>query len=115
MSKKWNRASFYIMVKTMEKTRYNSINIDQRRLQIEDALSVYPHLTSYELGDLIDWFKHEATAFEVAILASNSAIYDNYRCFRREHIDRLTVREIVGVIGVATLIVVATAALAVSV
>ncbi|HEY0959207.1 MAG TPA: hypothetical protein VGE05_08025 [Novosphingobium sp.] len=99
----------------MENKQYSDINPEQRRLQIEAALAAYPHLPSDALGDLIDWFKCEATAFEVGILASNSAIYDNYRRFRREHIDRLTIPEIAGVISLATLIVVVAAAIAVAV
>lgn len=99
----------------MGRKQYDNVNPDQRRLQIEAALAEYPHLPSDALGDVIDWFNREATAFEVGILASNSAIYDNYRRFRREHIDRLSIPEIAGVIGLAALIVVAAASIGVSV
>ena len=108
-------AKIEVTVKKMENKQFNDVNADQRRLQIEAALAEYPHLPSDALGDLINWFKREATAFEVGILASNSVIYDNYRRFRRDHIDRLTIPEITGVVGLATLIVAAAAAIAVAV
>lgn len=108
-------AKIEVTVKKMENKQFNDVNADQRRLQIEAALAEYPHLPSDALSDLINWFKREATAFEVGILASNSVIYDNYRRFRRDHIDRLTIPEITGVVGLATLIVAAAAAIAVAV
>lgn len=104
-----------VTVKKMENKQYNDVNPDQRRLQIEAALAEYPQLPSDSVDDIIAWFKREATAFEVGILASNSAIYDNYRRFRRDHIDRLTIPEIAGVVGLVTLIVAAAAAIAVAV
>jgi hypothetical protein len=50
---------------------------------------------------------------EVALVASNEAVYDNYREFRREHLDKLTVRELV-VTGALVAILVAAAAAAVA-
>lgn len=84
----------------------NSINSVQRRLQVEEALTRYPHLTTEQLNDLISWFKCEATALEVATLASDPGLYPQYREFRSKHLENFTDGEMVICIGfVAVLIV----------
>jgi hypothetical protein len=71
---------------------------------IEATLARYPHLDEGELADLKHWFRREASAFEVASLASKDALREPYRRFRAEHIDRFGLRDLVaGTIG-ATLI-----------
>jgi hypothetical protein len=64
-----------------------------RRAQIEDALADYPHLSDERLAALIAWFRKEASALDVAQVASNEAIAEPYRRFRADHIDRLTGRD----------------------
>ena len=60
-----------------------------RRVQIEVALADYPDLDKDRLADVIRWFRKEASALDVATLASNEAIAEPYRRFRAEHIDPL--------------------------
>lgn len=55
------------------------------------------------------WFKQEATALEVATIASNPAIHSNYRQFRETHLDRLTTREMVLTTGLGVILIVAVA------
>jgi len=65
-----------------------------RRMQIETALADYPHVTKESLGGLIHWFRKEASALDVAMLASNEAIAEPYRLFRADHIDRMTPQDV---------------------
>lgn len=65
-----------------------------RRAVIEAALADYPHLTDETLADVIAWFRKEASAHDVAMVASNAAITEPYRRFRADHIDRLTGKDL---------------------
>jgi hypothetical protein len=65
-----------------------------RRGQIEVALADYPNLSEDSLAGLIRWFRKEASAFDVAMLASNEAIAEPYRRFRADHIDRMTAQDV---------------------
>jgi hypothetical protein len=62
--------------------------------EIEALLRSYPNVTDSQLAELIRWFKKEASAFEVASLASKDATKDGYTRFRKEHIDKFTSRDI---------------------
>lgn len=93
------------------KRRRNSINSVQRRLHIEATLAHYPHVTAVQLSDIISWFRREASAMEVASLASNPAIQPQYRQFRNQHIDRLSVGEIALCIGLGAILIVTVAVL----
>lgn len=61
-----------------------------RLLQVEAALADYPGLSEERLASLIRWFRNEASALDVAMVASNEAIAEPYRQFRADHIDRMT-------------------------
>ena len=65
-----------------------------QRAQIEAALADYPHLSEERLAAVIRWYRRDASAFDVAMLASNEAIAEPYRRFRADHIDRLTGRDV---------------------
>lgn len=64
-----------------------------RREQMEAALGEYPHLSEERLAALLGWFRKEASALDVATVASNPAIAASYRQFRAEHIDPITARD----------------------
>ncbi|MXO72615.1 hypothetical protein [Alteraurantiacibacter buctensis] len=64
-----------------------------RRAQIEALLASYPDTTDDELRELLHWFKHEATALDVGMVASNPLVTSGYRRFRADQLDRLTLRE----------------------
>ncbi|RJX68001.1 hypothetical protein D6858_08670 [Tsuneonella suprasediminis] len=73
--------------------------------QVEALLGRYPAISQDELNDLKHWFRKEASAFEVASLASKEAIHYGYAQFRREHIDVFSFRDVgKGLIAVAVLI-----------
>lgn len=68
---------------------------------IEAVLQRYPEIERHELADLKHWFNKEASAFEVASLASKDHLKAPYAQFKAEHLDRLGVREIAYTILVA--------------
>ena len=67
-----------------------SVAVAAQRAQIEAALADYPNLSEDRLAALIRWFRKEASALDVAMLASNETIAEPYRRFRADHIDRMT-------------------------
>lgn len=67
---------------------------DTARLShVKQQLSRYPGLSSEEIDDLKVWFKSEASAFDVATLASAETLEVPYRAFRADHIDPLGMKE----------------------
>jgi hypothetical protein len=60
------------------------------RRAIERIISQYPDITDEQLHLLFDYFRREATAGEVAKIATNPRIRPQYRQLCRDHrIDRL--------------------------
>lgn len=72
----------------------DSAGVSARRMQIEAALADYPHVSKDSLGGLLHWFRKEASALDVAMVASNEAIAEPYRRFRADHIDRMTAQDV---------------------
>lgn len=68
---------------------------------VEAMLLRYPNIEQHELADLKHWFDREASAFEVASLASKDHLKEPYGKFRAEHLDRLSIRDIALVLLVA--------------
>lgn len=64
-----------------------------KRERAEGLLARYPNLAPHELEELLRWYRHEASAMDSALIASNSAVHDRYRAFRRDHIDRFSWKE----------------------
>ena len=62
--------------------------------RIEALLGRYPALSAGELQELLEWFAREASADDVAVIASNEAIRDGYLRFRAEHVDALTLKDL---------------------
>jgi hypothetical protein len=74
------------------------------RTQIEAALADYPHISADRLTALIAWFRKDASALDVAMLASNAALAERYRQFRADHIDPVTSTEVVRVLALLSLL-----------
>ena len=72
--------------------------------EVEAILARYPHIEEHELRELQSWFRREASAFEVASLASKESLQSQYVQFRADHIDRFTGRDALAVLVVAGLI-----------
>ncbi|MET0250953.1 MAG: hypothetical protein ABW203_02130 [Novosphingobium sp.] len=66
---------------------------DERCTHIEAAIATYPDLSEEQLDDVLFWLKHEATALEVGLVASNPRLAKQYRRLRADHLDRLTRRD----------------------
>lgn len=63
------------------------------RSRIEDMLARYPDLPPEQVAELIGWFTREASALDVALIASNEAIRPGYTRFRAEHVDRFKLKD----------------------
>jgi hypothetical protein len=64
-----------------------------KRKRAERLLARYPGLAPHELEELLRWYRREASAMDSALIASNPAVHDRYRAFRRDHIDRFSWNE----------------------
>lgn len=69
--------------------------VDARRAHVEALLAAYPDVTPEERQLLVNWFRSEASALDVALVASNPAAERGYRRFRAEHVDRFSVRDMI--------------------
>ena len=58
--------------------------------QVEAILASYPDVTEAEIKLLKHWFRKEASAFEVASMASKDSCQKGYLQFRADHVDRFT-------------------------
>ena len=65
-----------------------SANPSDRFDRVEILLNLYPAVGEEDLDYLKRWFRREASAFEVASMASKHPA--GYAKFRADHIDRLT-------------------------
>ena len=68
--------------------------------QIEAILQRYPDIEDGELADLKCWFRKEASAFEIASLASKDSLNLQYGEFRKAHVDRLTPLELFAAVAI---------------
>ena len=74
----------------------------RKRADAEAILARYPELGRDELAELLHWYRREASAMDVALLASNEGIRERYRAFRRDHVERFSLKEkLVGALLVA--------------
>ncbi len=60
----------------------------QRREQVESLLAAYPYIEGEKLTDLLQWFRREASALEVGMIASDPKLATQYRRLKTEHLDR---------------------------
>jgi len=75
-----------------------------RRAHVEALLAAYPDVTPDERGLLTRYFKREANALDVGLIASNTDIAAGYRRFRDDHLDRFTAGDVAkGVAGLAAM------------
>lgn len=60
------------------------------RFAIERVISDYPNISEAELYRLIDYFRSEASTFDLAVIAANRKIRPQYQALCRDHrVDRL--------------------------
>ena len=88
----------------MSETAYDPVASGNDRFDaIECLLARYPDIDGSEQAQLELWFRREASAFEVASMASKDSVTEGYRRFRADHIDRFKPIELVAIFVVCTL------------
>ncbi len=60
----------------------------ERRAYIEAALAEYPHVDPEKLAELLHWFKNEASALDVGLIASDPKLREPYQRLKARHLDR---------------------------
>jgi hypothetical protein len=65
----------------------------ERRAQIEALIARYPDLERDELAELVRWYRREASAMDVALIASNEAISEAFGAFCRAHVAPFSLRD----------------------
>ncbi|MBY6013297.1 hypothetical protein KUV75_00040 [Qipengyuania gaetbuli] len=65
------------------------------RARARDLFAHYPSLSTEELVELKHWFGKTASSLDVAMLSMDEGIEENYDAFRAEHIDRITLPDVV--------------------
>jgi hypothetical protein len=63
------------------------------RARAEALLARYPHLEPRELRALLHWYRREASAMDVALVASSERVGQCYRRFYRDHLRRFSWKE----------------------
>lgn len=72
----------------------NGVLTDAERFaHVESLIARYPAITDDQVEDLKRWFDKEASAFDVATLASKEAIHSSYMAFRRKHVDAFRAKD----------------------
>ncbi len=66
---------------------YGSNTSAARWAHIEALIADYPDIPVGDIDDLVHWFDQEASAYDVAMMASNEAIRAGYRKYRTDHVD----------------------------
>ena len=61
-----------------------------RRAHIESALARYPYVDAETLADLLYWFRKEASALDVGMIASEPRLSAAYQKLKADHIDRFS-------------------------
>ena len=87
----------------MTQAKFPSSERSLRRRAIERIIAQYPAISEQQLHRLFDYFRREASAGEVARIATNPRIRPQYRQLCADHrIDRLTrMDRLFGVIAAA--------------
>jgi len=81
-----------------------------RKKHIEIALANYPSVDAGTLADLLKYFREEASALDVGLIASDPRLEPRYRLLKSDHLDQFSGKEIFWK-TVALMILVAGAAL----
>ena len=72
---------------------YGSNTPAARWAHIEALFAAYPDIPAGDIDDLLHWFDQEASAYDVAMMASNDATQAGYQKFRSEHVDPFSARD----------------------
>lgn len=64
-----------------------------RRLAAEELLARYPRLDAGELAALLHWHRRQASAMDVALIASNERLRRKYEAFQARHLQPFNWKE----------------------
>ena len=67
----------------------------EKRRHAETLLASYPSLSAAEVKQLLRWFRKDASALDMGLLAQHETLSGPYRQFRAEHVDKFTLRDAV--------------------
>jgi hypothetical protein len=65
-----------------------------RRDHIITLLGKYPRLESADLNELLHWFRTEASALDVGLIASDPRLAESYEALKKDHLDKVTVADL---------------------
>jgi len=71
----------------MMKTTTDGTSSAEQRARIEAVLTKYPDIDADALAELLKWFRKEASALDVGMIASDPQLIDQYRAFKADHLD----------------------------
>lgn len=63
------------------------------RARASAILLRYPAISESDLATLKNWFERVATPLDFGLLASDPAVCEQYRAYRKDHHDRLKMRD----------------------
>lgn len=66
-----------------------ALDSDQRCAHVKAVLAGYPHVNPEETAFLIRWFRREASAYDVAMIASDPLLDKQYQRFKADHLDKI--------------------------
>ena len=66
----------------------------EKRLRAKALLQAYPALSEEEVQQLLHWFRREASALDIGMLAQNESIREGYAQFRADHVDGFNIRDL---------------------
>lgn len=67
----------------------------RKRALLEAVLAAYPEVSKEETAVLIHWFRREASALDVGLIASDPSLAPAYRQLKEDHLDRLSGADLV--------------------
>lgn len=65
------------------------VDIASRQARSRAILKYYPNVSEEELGELLHWFREEASPLEVGQIASDPDLAKPYQRLKTDHLDRL--------------------------
>lgn len=60
--------------------------------RIQALIGAYPDLTTDELAELLQWYRQDASSYDVAMLSARDDIRSGYNRFYKDHIERISPR-----------------------
>ena len=78
----------------MENTVSGALDGAEKRTYAETLIGAYPDISNEELELIVRWYRKEASALDIGLLAQNERIREGYERFRADHIDKFKPRDI---------------------